>query len=671
MLSKIKTIHSRIFPQPEKLVKTLDYCALWLYALFIFGAFMRSTTFVIDWHPIYLLLLRTILILLVITKSLVKLTDKLPAYIALLFCSIGYALGYIHSGSTILLEIILFIILLMDIDFRKLIAVYITVIGASLIVVFVASNLSILNHLSYTTDSGAVRNSFGVNYPTDFAAYILFFCLAWAYYRKEKITYIEIGVFYGLAYFIWHYCIARTSTLCLIVLSTFLLIYKTLILICKKNAIKPWGRHANILSFPLTLAIPICSIFAIVSAYYFNAGNPLHQKLNSLLSGRLELGSSTFKHYDVTLFGQSIDMYGNGGYTFPWFNFTAEGALGYNFIDSSYLNILFRFGLFVFLCTMLLFWLASISARKRQDYITLFILAILAVHCLIEHHMLDLQYNPFIFIFLASHTNTAKTADNEAKTANTLSKKSIITFAVYILLSCVILFSDKKEPKHIVFDIAAPVKTDQETTDTSAADIAPLVSYSDIQNYYGTVGQIIYTPKIITGIELWLQCKDTVNLEYTITFYAPETGQSIFSETFSSADIVRDGFTRIIFTNGHTLPEGASYYYCISTSNYNESTLMLGIIPRNSSWSGNLFIYGTPVPEQTLCYNLVYDYQNWGFINWIVLTIICIFTLVYIRSRKFTLYKQPVITTALISFTMLILILIFVHGYAYLIFPAI
>ena len=77
MLGRLKALHKKYIPEPEPIVKVLDNLALVLYALFIFEAFLRTTTFVIDWHPYYHLSLKVILILLVVAKSFLKVFNDL------------------------------------------------------------------------------------------------------------------------------------------------------------------------------------------------------------------------------------------------------------------------------------------------------------------------------------------------------------------------------------------------------------------------------------------------------------------------------------------------------------------------------------------------------------------------------------------------------------------
>ena len=411
MFSKIKNCYKTNATKLNSILVVLDYAILVLYGLFVFEAFMRTTTFTIDWHPYYHASLKVILILLVISKSLIKCIDNIPIYMVLGVCALGFATAYIKGNYGILLELILFTIALKDIDCRKLVTVFTTILGLSLATIMLASKLNVLNNIIYNTwDDGVLKQriSFGINYPTDFASYILFFCLAWTFLRRNKISYIEIALMYGLVYFVYRFCVARNSTICLFTFATLMLLVKIGRSVTKlakgKKLLPNWMScsFSYIARGLACLAVPVCAAFSISFSYYFTPEKEYMVKLNEWFSARLSIGRETFNSFSVKLFGQHIDMAGNGGYTLSHFNYSTNSK-GYYFIDSSYLSTLIRYGLFVFVCVLIVFTLTSFMAAKRKDYVTLFIIAIIAVHSIIEHHMLDFNYNPFMFLWISSY----------------------------------------------------------------------------------------------------------------------------------------------------------------------------------------------------------------------------------------------------------------------------
>lgn len=240
-----------------------------------------------------------------------------------------------------------------------------------------------------------------------------------------------------------------------------------------------------------------------------------------------------------------------------------------------------------------------------------------------------------------------------------------ITIIVYCILSSVILLSDKKEPDRLTFDIAFP-KANEEEPDKTPEEIESLVTYSPVTeaNVYT---QVLFTPKIITGIELWLRTTDDTSSIYSLAFYHPD-GTLVKSQDFSTEDISSDGYTTIIFED-FKLAEGKQYHMVITPKYTNFSNLTLGLIPDNATWAGGLYGATGLIEGTIICFNLIYDYQNWGFINWMALTLICVFTLMYFTNRGI---KQKHITTPKLIITALVIIMLilitgFVIGYSKLI----
>lgn len=241
----------------------------------------------------------------------------------------------------------------------------------------------------------------------------------------------------------------------------------------------------------------------------------------------------------------------------------------------------------------------------------------------------------------------------------------IVTIIIYCILSSIILLSDKKEPDRLTFDIAFP-KANEEEPDKTPEEIESLVTYSPVSgaNVYT---QIFFTPKIITGIELWLRTTDNTSSIYTLAFFNPD-GTLAHSQDFHTEDISSDGYTTIIFKD-FKLAEGKQYNLVITPKFTNFSNLTLGLIPDNATWANGLYDRTGLIEGTSICFNLIYDYQNWGFINWMVLTLICVFILMYFTSKgvKQQIITRPKLIISTLVVIMLVLITGFVIGYSKLI----
>ena len=115
--------------------------------------------------------------------------------------------------------------------------------------------------------------------------------------------------------------------------------------------------------------------------------------LDSILSQRLSFSQKGMEVYGFSIFGQYIPMQGNGGST--------ETPLNYFFLDSSYISILLQYGLIMFVMILILWGIIGLRARKEKDWVLLWILAIIAFQSIMEQHLLDISYNPFLWILFA------------------------------------------------------------------------------------------------------------------------------------------------------------------------------------------------------------------------------------------------------------------------------
>jgi hypothetical protein len=297
-------------------------------------------------------------------------------------CFLGTCL---HTGYIFLAAVLLLILGVKNVPFKRLIQLYCAIAGTLLVITMVSSQVGLVENLVYGS-----RISFGIIYPTDFTAHIFYLVMGYCYLRKEKLTYSELAGILGLSVFSYMFCIARTNAICLLLTFAVFLYLKIRNRVSDKNGshyvMNP--KYSRILVF----SMPICAFFFISLTFLYNdqTSNFILTTINSLVSDRLRLGSIGLERYGIHLFGSTFQMVGWGGSaTYP----KAE----YFFLDSSYVLILIRYGIMVFLAVTTVFVLSSLRAEKQRDNYLLWILTLIAIQCMIEHHLLEIAYNPFLF----------------------------------------------------------------------------------------------------------------------------------------------------------------------------------------------------------------------------------------------------------------------------------
>lgn len=274
-----------------------------------------------------------------------------------------------------------------NIDCKKLIRYYfwISVVICSL--TFLCGITGHIENLIYYRGDDTIRISFGFCYPTDFCSHIFFLVVCWLWLKEEKTTFLEIGGIAALAVFTYLACNARTTALTLMLLAVWMLVVK---LRARKN--NGTYQMTKPLQACCLLAPFVGAGFMTVASALYSENNPFLALVNTATSNRLSLGREAFRRYDLTLFGQSVEMHGNGGSTVP--------PRDYFFLDSSYVNILFCFGIVLLLSTLLMLLYLTLNERQKGSFVRVGLLGIVALQCTIEHHLMDISHAPLLLLLL-------------------------------------------------------------------------------------------------------------------------------------------------------------------------------------------------------------------------------------------------------------------------------
>lgn len=345
-------------------------------SLIVFVETMTTTMFDQDnYFPLYASLKLIAVLLISIKLFLFDFWTLKDVLISLLFFSIGILVRLKTSYSEPFFWALL-VLGARNIEFKKILKVYICEVSLIVIIVFISSMLGVIENLQYVSPRG-IRNSFGINYPCDFAAYIFFILLSIFYLMKDKIAWW--GYLFGLliAYVLYKFTYARLDCSCIIILSLAFMFIKFL-------SPKLEGK-LKVVRIILCLTIVIMFVLSILLSYYYNPTIAWMQKLNNIFSTRLALGKEAFSRLKVNFFGQFFLMVGNGGSTEPRAN--------YFFLDNSFIYILFRYGI-VFELLIVSSFVVS-SYKRRYDLFFIVAIAIIAINATTEEHLAFFQYNMF------------------------------------------------------------------------------------------------------------------------------------------------------------------------------------------------------------------------------------------------------------------------------------
>lgn len=351
--------------------------------LIIFGIilahhFLDTTMFMIPWPPKTGLVLYFLIMVYTIGKIMFHNTmsrKELIISAVILFCFITSA---IVADYSFLFEVAFLIVGAKNVSFDKILKEYLVIGILILIAALVASQVGLIENLVYPSARGMDRKAFGTIYPTDFAAHLFYLNLAWLCINNRKVKLWDVLITVALIFIVFLECGAYTSTICL----GLCIVAEITIWICKKKNYEP--KYLTTFTW---MPVLMGAMFIILTHLY-RGGVQFWDRLNQVLSLRLQISAQGVQQYGYSLFGQNIAEVGNGG--------AVETRDNYFFLDDSYLRIALEYGVLILAIVLIVLIIIGKRAICEKRYMLLAALVLISIHCFMEQHMLEIAFNPFI-----------------------------------------------------------------------------------------------------------------------------------------------------------------------------------------------------------------------------------------------------------------------------------
>ncbi len=295
------------------------------------------------------------------------------------------------------------------IEAEKVLKVFTAVLGTMLAVTVLCALSGAIRNLLYLRGItwGQMRSSYGICYPTDLAAYLVYFLvLLFACMRKESRgqSVLLLLLVLGTVAVIAVYIDARNSLICAALIALVVLYDRLSEDVLSGRKGTKWIRKTvdglTIASFPLLGAV------MLGLSWLYGQGNGLAVKINGMLSDRLSLTWTSLNQYGIRLFGALTPQTGWGG--------RLVNTEGYEFLDSTYALLLIRYGIFfTILVGCLWVWMTRKAIRTGHRRIAL-AMALIAFHSFMEHHFPELNYNILLVMPLCLFGKGSETAESPA-----------------------------------------------------------------------------------------------------------------------------------------------------------------------------------------------------------------------------------------------------------------
>lgn len=370
----------------------IDFESYWepiyliLLAFFIGMRFLLSTMFTIYW-PKYFYRTLTVIGVVLVLLHLMRAKDISKKEIAaMLVVTFVFMMSHYVSGYDFLVDLLILILGAYRVNFRNILKTYIAVWSVLLVVTIIGAMAGPAENLVFVQGEGSegerVRMALGICYPTDLAAYVVFIMLAYVYLREQYITYLEIVIMFLLTIAVYYITDARTDFAIMLLLIIGTIIIKKIERIIVNNTL--------IKKFFICYPIIMCLLVWILTLMY-DGENELLVRLNeSVISNRLSLGRQAIDNYGFSFFGKYVLEKGYGGATEP--------VWPYFFIDSSYISIGIKYGILMEILVVLYNLKLIKKCLDNNKTIIYIIIVCLGLQAVMEHHIIQYWYNPFILI---------------------------------------------------------------------------------------------------------------------------------------------------------------------------------------------------------------------------------------------------------------------------------
>lgn len=343
--------------------------------------------------PIYLRKVAAIWIVTVLIAKIV-ITDRLTIKEFFVYALlVGSAvLSYIKIDNNMVLIMVICILASKGVKPKILIWSYMFVGISMLFFVVYSTKLGIIPDLTYVRD-GTIRHALGAIYPTDLAAHVFYFCCGYVFLRDDKFGFGDLLGLVVVALVVYKITDARMNAALIIFLA---------LIVQMKNYIP--NKILNI-----GWLVPGASAIAIFFASVWYTGNsPFLSWLNGALSERLSIVNTIYNQYGLSFLGKKIIQNGLGG---DGVNLN-QNIYNYTYIDSAYMRLILMFGI---VTAILFIIMLSVLIRSQSHNMVIIILVTIALSGIIEQHFIDIAYNPFFIMAVATSVGKLhKTDNNEA-----------------------------------------------------------------------------------------------------------------------------------------------------------------------------------------------------------------------------------------------------------------
>ncbi len=280
---------------------------------------------------------------------------------------------------------------LRDLEFKKIIKIGLIIYSVLFILTIILSHFGVVpNWVFHRQDT--LRYSLGFIYPTDLMSVYVTIVLLYFYTRNIEAKYIELIILEGIAIVLFKYTDGRLGLVMSTMIIAFLAINKILVSTKLLDKIKINSDKLKKIGIILLKSVPVIFLIAtILVSFLYRYDIKVINWVNHIISERISLNSEAIQKYPIEPFGSNVDWIGMGGQ----YNVALQD-LNYNYVDMSYLRILFDYGIVGSLFIIYAYIKTIGYCIEKNEKITLMCIFIILIWGLIEPVIFSISRNLFI-----------------------------------------------------------------------------------------------------------------------------------------------------------------------------------------------------------------------------------------------------------------------------------
>ena len=353
------------------------YLYIFSFVLVIFVDFLSRTMF-IEGFPFLRDVSKGLIIAasaMLLVKLLIDKHSKIELYTILILIPILSVIIFTTKTYYTLLPIFLLVISVRNINLEKILKIWLFEIIILMLFVSVSYYMGIIGETIHVTgrEGDKIRYGLGYGYASFSANYFFHFTLFYSFIRREKLKVLEIIALFVTNYYLYLKTDTKSAFACSVLLLFLVLLIKYLKLSKQNNFL---NKYTMLFGF----------IISLVTLFLYRFGTEVGELLNTLVTGRLRLADKAWDEFGITIFGQKILWVTEN----QWMS-----EIEYDYVDSSFLNILFNYGIILILLIIVGYYLLGRKKLSNNIFYTLMIV-ILGIHCIYDPQLLEISHNPSI-----------------------------------------------------------------------------------------------------------------------------------------------------------------------------------------------------------------------------------------------------------------------------------